>query len=149
MTVKLIMVLIVLARAVYTDLATGKIENKLLLASVIPGIALDYYMGGVSLVFMGLKMAVIMIGALFILFILKGLGAGDIKLLSVIGIFLPEQVVSITVAAFIIAGVLSVLRMLLRAVKKEQVFVKGETMHFSLSILFGVCVVAVMTTGLG
>ena len=147
MILNLIFITPVLIRAVYTDIRTGKIENRMLIISAISGLVLNYYTGGARLVLMGVKMAVVMTGVLFVLFILRGLGAGDIKLLSVVGLYLPEQVVRITVAAFIIAGLLSVMRILLRAVKKEQMLVYGETIHFSVPILLSVCMTACIAAG--
>lgn len=148
MWLKLILLMPVLIRAVYTDIKSGKIENRLMLASVIGGLVIDYCMGGSTYVLMGLKMALVMTGALFVLFLIKGLGAGDIKLLSSIGIFMPEQIVKITVAAFIIAGLLSVCKIMYRVIKKEPPFVPGETIHFSVPILLSVCVITCITAGL-
>lgn len=148
MWLQLILLMPVLIRAVFTDIKTGRIENRLMLAAITGGLVVDYYIGGTGFVLQGLKMAVLMTGVLFVLFLIKGLGAGDIKLLSTVGVFMPEQVVRITVAAFIIAGFLSLARIIYRAIKREQVLIPGETIHFSVPILLSVCITACMAVRL-
>lgn len=138
------MIMFILVRTVYTDIKTGKIENKVLLLAIILGMILDYVMGGMGLLISGIKMTVLMTIVLFVLFVVKGIGAGDIKLIAVIGMFFPDKVVRITMASFILAGVWSVGRMMIRKIRKEEVLVKGDTIHFSVPIALGTIVVLCM-----
>ncbi len=66
---------------------------------------------------------------LFILFLIKGLGAGDIKLISVVGAFTGMAVLKIMVYAFISGGILSVIYFI--GFRKRKI-------HFSLAVFIGV-----------
>ena len=130
----LVLMIPLLIRAVYTDVKTGKIENKLILMGLIMGVLLKYVTGGVTGVLEGLKMAFFITAALFLLFIIGGMGAGDIKLITVLSVIFPEQCVAVVVAAFIIAGIMVVGRMIHRAIRGKRVYIPGETIHFSIPI---------------
>lgn len=138
------MIIPILARAVYTDIKTGKIENKLILTAMILAMMMDYVVGGAGLLISGIKMAVIMVAVLFLLFVVKGLGAGDIKLIGAIGMFFPDMIIRITMVSFILAGIWSIARMLIRILRKKEAVVKGDTIHFSIPIALGTAVVICM-----
>ncbi len=145
MIVRLVLMVPVLIRAVYTDMRDGKIENRLVLAAFISGVFLVGATGGAAGLFTGVKMAFIMTAALLVLFMIGGLGAGDIKLMAVISLCFPKQCVMMVITAFIIAGVIAIFKMLFRAVKRERIYIRGETIHFSIPILisFGVVMIFV------
>lgn len=124
----------VLFRTVYTDLRRGKIENKVVLPAMLLGMIIDYAAGGWNAVFAGVKMGFLITALLYILFIVGGLGAGDIKLLAVIGVLFPDEIISITVLAFILAGIWSIGMIIIRMIKREKMMLKGETIHFSIPI---------------
>lgn len=85
----------------------------------------------------GIKMMCAVISVLFFLFIIKGLGAGDIKLLGVLALFFPEDAVSIIAASFFTGAVIAGGRMLIRACKKEKIYKRKETLNFSVPIALG------------
>lgn len=124
----------VLFRTVYTDLRRGKIENKVVLPAMLIGLIIDYVAGGWNAVFAGVKMGLLITALLYILFIVGGLGAGDIKLLAVIGVLFPDEIISVTVLAFILAGIWSVGMIIIRMIRREKMMLKGETIHFSIPI---------------
>ena len=124
----------VLIRTVYTDLKSGKIENKVVLPAMLIGLIIDYAVGGREAVLAGVKMGLLITALLYILFFIGGLGAGDIKLLAVIGVLFPGEIISITAVAFILAGIWSAGMIVIRMIKKEKMLIKGETIHFSIPI---------------
>lgn len=134
MVLRLAITIPVLLRAVYTDIRIGKIENRLLLAAMLAGTCLILQQDGLSALLNGYKMAVLMTLVLFLLFLIKGLGAGDIKLLAVLSFYYPDYSVRIAVAAFVLAGGFALLKILYRRVRHEKAFVRDETMHFSIPI---------------
>jgi prepilin peptidase CpaA len=131
----------VLLRAVYTDIKNGKIENWLMLAGLISGILFAAIRDGPKGVLCSIKYVAIMFVGLIFLFIIRGLGAGDIKLLCVMAAFFQKEAFAIVVAAFFAGASIAVGRMLLRIVKRETVYVRHETLNFSIAILVGVIIV--------
>lgn len=130
-------VTLLLIRAVYTDLKIGKIENRLIGFCLVAGVVCIYGEGGTSQLLAGIKMMCAVISVLFFLFIIKGLGAGDIKLLGVLALFFPEDAVSIIAASFFTGAVIAGGRMLIRACKKEKIYKRKETLNFSVPIALG------------
>lgn len=105
--------------AVRMDLRSYKISNHLILIGIITGFLFDVYeygQAGISLWLPGILLPVIL---LFPLFIIKALGAGDIKLFSVIGSFYgAAYVLKSIAAAFILGAVMS----LIYLIKYKMVF---------------------------
>jgi prepilin peptidase CpaA len=99
--------------AVILDLKSYKISNYLILTGVFSGIFFQYYecgWAGISLCFLGIIVPILL---LFPLFIIKALGAGDIKLFSVIGSYMGIFYVFKSIAAaFIIGAVISLIYLL-------------------------------------
>ena len=108
--------LLLVSAAAINDLATRRIPNRLLLAglgcalllhllSAQPGAALLAALAGLAL---GL--------ALFLPFyLLRGMAAGDVKLMAVVGAFAgPQQVFAIAVLAWCSGGVMALLAVLWR-----------------------------------
>jgi len=134
-----------LLRAVYTDRMRGKIENKLLLFAYVSGTILNALSGDLSLIVYGFKMSLVIFLLLFPLYLIKGLGAGDIKLLCVIAMYYPDKVTKVTIASFVIGAIYIIFRMIIRAFKKEKIYEKKETIHFSIPIMIGFCLVYILT----
>lgn len=105
--------------AVRMDLKSYKISNYLILCGLVPGILfnfLKYGWTGISLWFPGILLPVLL---LFPLFLIKALGAGDIKLFSLIGSFYgTSYVFKSIVTAFVLGAVMS----LIYLIKYRQVF---------------------------
>ena len=134
----------VLLRAVYTDVKTGKIENGNVLIGFMIGIILSCIEHGGSGLAESLKMAFVTLVALIFLFIIKGLGAGDIKLFCVLAAFYPRQIVSVIITAFFMGGAIGVGRMVYRWIRKQRVYIFREKMNFSIPIGLGTAWVLVM-----
>ncbi|MDE5862841.1 MAG: prepilin peptidase [Lachnospiraceae bacterium] len=136
-----VFVVVILSRAVYTDIREGKIENSLIAAGLVMGIVTACLTGGLDRLLLSVRQSVLVMLSMFILFVIKGLGAGDIKLLSVLAVFMPEKILSVIVMAFLTAAAFIVMRMLVRFCRKRAMFKKREALHFSVPIAVGIALV--------
>lgn len=135
---------VLLARAVYTDIREGKIENRVIVTGLLSGLLLACLNGGVKGFLDSAKMAGVTLAVLLILFLIKGLGAGDVKLFCMLAVFFPGEVISIIVVSFLAGGVMAVQKMCFRYLQKEKVYVRHETMNFSIPIAVGTGIVIMM-----
>lgn len=139
---RIAMVLLVISRAIYTDMKKGIIENRTMLTGLIAGsVWMAFYKGTEGLID-SCKMILIILAMLFLLFLMKGLGAGDVKLFCVLAAFYPENVIEMVVLAFIVAAAIVWMRMLYRFIQKVPIWISQETMNFSIPI--GISTVMVM-----
>lgn len=125
---------VVLTRAIFTDIKKGRIENGLMGAGMTTGFLLAGIRGGRAGLWNSLTMALLILLVLFMLFILKGLGAGDIKLLCVMAVFFPKNAVMIVVGAFFVSALWAVKRMVVRRLRKEPFYIRRETINFSIPV---------------
>ena len=150
----------ILVVAVVQDFMYTKISNRLILVGLILSLAFGIILGGVSripYILLNISFPVIV---LYLLYLLGVLGAGDIKLFSVIGGFTNfTRLTHCMLVAFFAGGVIAVVKMLLNrnlnfSLFKGQLFLrevlKGNMMsyrdtlaeernlmHFSVAILIG------------
>lgn len=99
--------------AVCMDLRNMRISNRLILIGL--GIAFLHrcLYGGIAEVFSGIIIAVFPIILLYLLFLAGVLGAGDIKLFSLIGGFVNlKELMDCMLYAFLLAGVFSFFKMM-------------------------------------
>lgn len=84
MVMKCLLILIVVI-AVCCDIKWRRIPNVLVFSGLIIGLIFQYFTGGWPLIFEAVKGLGIGVGLLFIPFLLGGMGAGDVKLLGLVG----------------------------------------------------------------
>jgi len=169
MTVKYILLVMLLSLAVLFDLRTYLIPNKLVAAGLIAGLLVNLILGGINSLLSSLAAAVIPAVVLIVLFALRMLGAGDIKLFCSIGAIMGIQFVLSSMAfSFIAGGALAVAIMILRGnarlrFKKIGKYLKtclytgrfmpytdfknkmdGGKFHFSIAIAAG-CLINILT----
>lgn len=135
--IRIVLVVALIGRAIYTDLKKGIIENRILGIGLLLGLICAYVEGGTGLLFRSIGMTFLMLAGLWFLFVLKGLGGGDIKLLCVLATFYPEHIVMVVVVSFVAGAGIGLLRMLFRLLQKQQAYRKGETIHFSVAVGIG------------
>ena len=135
--IKILFVVLLLGRAIYTDVKKGIIENRWIVVSFALGLACAYMESGTKGLLQSIGMALILLAVLFFLFLLKGLGGGDIKLLAVLATFYPDKIWLLLITSFVVGAVIGIIRMLTRIFRRMQVYVKGETIHFSIAIAVG------------
>lgn len=136
--------LALLARAMYTDILSGKIENWVISLGGMGCMAYTYVMQGMSGIWSMGKSAGIALLCLFVLYGIGGLGAGDVKLMVMTGMWMPQYMVMLVVGAFFGGGIFACGRMMIRWIRRQQVYVRGETIPFAVPIAcsFAGCVVS-------
>jgi len=120
--------IIIVSIASYTDITSFRIPNWLCMTAVFIGIALQ--IGKYGLAGTGYSILYCLAGGipLFLLYLCKGVGAGDVKLFAGLGAIVGIPIIfHLIILSFICAGVISVLLILLRIMKKTQ--------HYSAKIL--------------
>jgi Flp pilus assembly protein protease CpaA len=108
------------------------------------GLLYTGYFGGREQVLLSLKMTGIVMAALFFLYVMKGLGGGDIKLFGMLAAFYPEEIFGIVVLSFFLGAGFALFRMVVRVLRREAVYQRGETLHFSIPIAMAAMVLPVL-----
>lgn len=105
-------VTVILIASSVSDLKEYKIRNPVILVGWLMGLAFRYHQGGLAAAGEGMISIIISILAGWPLFLIRGLGAGDIKLFSVIGGFYGLFFLARTFVLLIFfAGIISLIRL--------------------------------------
>lgn len=139
--IKLLTTGMLLFRAMYTDVKEGRIENPLIVTGLACGILFAAIRGGPQGIWQSIGTSAVVCMALFFLFVLKGLGAGDIKLFCVLAMFFPNQITGIIAVSFFAGGVWALGRMVLRRIRGQAFYIRHETINFSIPIFTGTVLV--------
>ena len=128
--------LIPLGWAVYTDLTQTRIRNRLIVVGLLAGFFYRIVVEGtlgVLFFFINISIPVILLN---LLFQMRALGAGDIKLFSMLGAFLSiEQLLKLIVMAFVIGAVLGSFKIVYQFIFRKMKLGKLTYIHFSPAIL--------------
>jgi prepilin peptidase CpaA len=136
--------LLITVIAVVCDIRSFRIPNKLIAVGMglaVSILAAEGAAGGNVLCDICRGIAVLVV--LFVVYCIGGIGAGDVKLLAVLGLLLGSKTAQVIVAAFIAASVLGIAGMLFKKVERRKVRVlEGyrlslHVVHFSVAILIG------------
>ena len=129
-----------LSIAAVTDMQYMQICNRLILCGLLYGLGIrimgsGFY--GVQYFILNITIPVVL---LYLLFQMRALGAGDIKLFSVVGSFITtEQLIKVMLYSFVIAAILGVGKVLyLHLGHRKQGGEKLTKIHFSIAILLAV-----------
>lgn len=107
-----IAILLVVVISLYTDLRYRKIFNIILFPAFLTGVIYGFYSLGLGGLFFSLQGATLGLALLLIPFMLGGMGAGDVKLLAVIGAWQgPGFVWFCFLCTAIAGGILSVVQL--------------------------------------
>lgn len=106
------------------DLISFRISNGYILCGMAMGLISSFIREGVHGILEGLIGGIIPIILLFVLFFIKAMGGGDIKLFSAIGCFIGKSIGFILLYSFIFGGILSIIYLI-------RAFVKSMTYHSS------------------
>lgn len=125
-----------LIHAVYTDLTQTRISNRLIVLGLFVGFLFRIFSeGGIGVLFYVVNISIPVI-LLNLLFQMRALGAGDIKLFSMLGAFLStEQLLQMMVAAFCVGAVLGILKIGYQFFFMQTELGKLTQIHFSPAIL--------------
>lgn len=94
----------ILACAVYSDLRRHRIPNALSGLGIIVGLALQTAVGGLHGLASGLLGVVVGVACFAPFYLVRAMGAGDVKLLAAVGAFLGPQGVFLAALASLLAG---------------------------------------------
>lgn len=131
--IRYLIILILLFRTVYTDFKEDKIRNKDLVICLILGLMISVLNGKiVEMETIGISFLVVL--SLFPLFLLKGLGGGDIKLFAVLTFFYKRKILWIIIVSFFIGGIIGIIQIIYQKIKKKEIYIKKERIHFSFPI---------------
>ena len=110
-----IVLLLILTLATWTDLQQHRIPNALSLGGMLIGIALHTWIYGLPGLATGISGAAVGIAILLPFYLLKGMGAGDVKLMGAVGAFLgPHNALLATGLSLGAGGVLAIIILTLR-----------------------------------
>lgn len=128
--------------AVYTDMTQTRISNRLIVLGVLLGfffrIMTEGHMGVLFFV-VNISIPVIL---LYLLFQMRALGAGDIKLFSMLGTFLStEQLLRLMGLAFCIGALLGICKIIYQFIFLKAEVGKLTQIHFSPAILIAYLII--------
>lgn len=126
----------VVLTAIGMDLRDMRISNRLILSGIIIALVRRWFCGGLGEVFTGLFQISFPVILLYLLFLIGALGAGDIKLFSVIGGLVQFHTLLRTmVYAFLAAGLYSLAAVVYYLWKDKKI--GCHKIHFSVAIGIG------------
>ena len=125
--------------AVGMDLKYMRISNRLILVGMGMALIQRLICEGISGLLTGIFQISFPVIVLYLLFLIGALGAGDIKLFSVVGGFVNFKVlIGCMIYAFLVAAVFSMGKVLYYLIRERRL--GGHKMHFSIAILAGLLV---------
>ncbi|BCV23451.1 prepilin peptidase [Gelria sp. Kuro-4] len=105
--------ILVVAVCTYTDFKCRKIYNAVLFPAAAVGLVGNFYAGGPAGGLAALKGLTLGMALLFVPFIMGGMGAGDVKLLGVVGAFKgPDFVWAAFLYTALVGGLISIVVMI-------------------------------------
>lgn len=112
--------MILLGLAVYYDIRYFRIPNVLIAVGMMTGITYQFFdrTAAFSDILLGMLIPIVV---LFLLFYLHMLGAGDIKLLSMTGIFLGTSIFAVIWQSFCIAAVISFFQLIIQKKFRKRI----------------------------
>lgn len=119
----MIVLLLILLAAVYTDYRQGRIPNWMIVFGILSGLFICFLHGGVGSFLEGLGGIILPVVLLYPAFMIGGLGAGDLKLFAVVGSYLGIKGVLISlIFAFVTGAIISLVKMIRFHNFKERIY---------------------------
>lgn len=119
----MIVLLLILSAAVYTDYRRGIVPNWIIVFGIVSGLFKSFINGGLEGFLFGIAATVLPIVLLYVIFMIGALGAGDLKLFSVVGSFLGVKGVLVSLCiAFVIGAIISIIKMIRYHNFKERIY---------------------------
>ena len=105
-TVENLLLLGVLIIAMITDIHGNRIPNWLTLPAIIIGLGINFILAGACGLLFSIEGLILGMGLFIVLYMLGGMGAGDVKLMGVVGTMLgPQMVLWAALYTAIIGGI--------------------------------------------
>lgn len=125
-----------LAAALLMDFYRCRIPNLLILAAYLAGIGYSLFCGGAW--YLSLLDSLLILILLYPFYLIGAFGGGDVKLFTVIALFLGiEGTINTIISALMVGAVCSVIKILFLLFRKERISFSHLYIHFSLPILAG------------
>ena len=158
------MTLLLLTAAAFTDIRTGRISNRLIAVGTLTGTVVQVMEYGGKGILYAAGLIFFPVFLLFFLFLMHALGAGDIKLFSVIGSIWNFPILMHCIfISFFVGALISLLKLLSQRTLFSQMFYffqyvrncitdrrilaypkesgsHQNIIHFSIAILLGFCI---------
>ena len=134
MIIKIVLLVLIISISAYTDIKENKIKNKYLLIALILGLVMSTLTNGIVGAKDSLLGIIIPFLILFIFFVMRMLGAGDIKLFCTIGSIMGSNfVINNIMYTVFSAGIVIIVKLII----SKQLFkmIKGIYFYFSAMIL--------------
>ncbi len=124
--------------AVGMDLKSMRISNRLILIGLGISLVRRFICEGMVGVFTGLILILIPVVLLYLLFLVGALGAGDIKLFSLVGSFINlRELIWCIIFAFFYGAIISLGKILGMMLFRIPFTEKQNLIHFSVAIFLG------------
>ena len=129
-----ILVLVVVLAAAATDIHRRRIPNWLTLSGVCAGLALNTFLSGWRGLGTSVTGLLLGFGAYILLYALRAMGAGDVKLMAAVGAIVgPANWFAIFIASALAGGVLAIILMVWKGRIKQTLlntlYITGELIH--------------------
>jgi len=130
----IVLIVLVLTAAIW-DLKSRRIPNWLSLTGILCGIALNSFLYGLTGFKQSLEGMATAFGVYFVLYLVRAMGAGDVKLMAAVGSFVgPGDWFLIFLITAILGGVIALVvlgwRKRMRKTFDNVFFIVSEMMHF-------------------
>lgn len=120
----------VLFIAVIVDIVAYKIPNMCILIGLLTGFVRAYSLGGIEAVLRAAVLVLVVFALGYPFYMMRGIGAGDIKLLMVIACYLPREELEMCVLVTgILAGVMAMGKVIFFRESRERVKYFWEYLH--------------------
>jgi prepilin peptidase CpaA len=103
-TVENLLLLVVLIIAIITDVRSHRIPNWLILPAIITGLGVNLISAGAGGLLFGIEGLFLGMGLFVVLYLLGGMGAGDVKLMGAVGSMLGPQMVLLAALFTAVSG---------------------------------------------
>lgn len=125
-----------LAAAFFMDIWKERIPNLLIVTGCLAGAG--YALAGGTLWYLSVLDGIAILILLYPFFLIGAFGGGDVKLLSVVGMFLgTETTINIILTAIMAGAVCSVVKIAFLLLQKKKIPFSRLYIHFSLPIFLG------------
>jgi len=118
--------------ALYTDIKTFKISNRCVIAGLVAGCLL-LLKGELKEYLLGF---IVGFSVMFLLYVVGAIGAGDVKLMAVLGLLLGKTLIMDMIPICLVTGLfIGIIEIVVKTGKKDS---RGfHRFHFSISIALG------------
>lgn len=129
-----------LSFAVVTDVTSTRISNRLIVCGLICGLVLrSLGQGGTGILIFLINISIPVI-LLYLLFQLRALGAGDIKLFSVVGAYvMTKDLFTVMLLSFFVGAFLGICKIIYTRFILGEAGGKFTKIHFSIAIIIAYC----------